>query len=140
MLVRKPALHDLYMIPQSREVLASRTFDQAHVREKHPEAEEDKTQEQRKQEQRDQEQRDREHRERLLASRERQRGRLDRERERRPGRLRDYRAAAPYARPPRPRLNEFFVDGARIHREVMQREICKFLGPEAYSKPHSYNV
>ena len=44
------------------------------------------------------------------------------------------------ARPPRPRLNEFFVDGARIHREVMQREICKFLGPEAYSKPHSYNV
>ena len=44
------------------------------------------------------------------------------------------------ARQPRPRLNEFFVDGARIHREVMQREICKFLGPEAYSKPHSYNV
>ena len=40
----------------------------------------------------------------------------------------------------RPRLNEFFVDGTRIHREVMQREICKFLGPEAYSKPHSYNV
>ncbi len=40
----------------------------------------------------------------------------------------------------RPRLNEFFVDGAGIHREVMQREICKFLGPEAYSKPHSYNV
>ena len=44
------------------------------------------------------------------------------------------------SRPARPRLNEFFVDGAGIHREVMQREICKFLGPEAYSKPHSYNV
>ena len=50
------------------------------------------------------------------------------------------------AEPPRevpgriPGLLEFFVDGARIHREVMQREICKFLGPEAYSKPHSYNV
>lgn len=43
-------------------------------------------------------------------------------------------------RQPRQKLNEFFVDGARIHREVMQREICKFLGPEAYSKPHSYNV
>ena len=44
------------------------------------------------------------------------------------------------SRSARPRLNEFFVDGAGIHREVMQREICKFLGPEAYSKPHSYNV
>ena len=41
---------------------------------------------------------------------------------------------------PRPRLNEFFVDGSGIHREVIQREICKFLGPEAYSKPHSHNV
>ena len=93
--------------------------------------------EQRDQEQRDQEQRDREHRERLLASRGGQGGRLDRENE---WRSRDSPAAAPYARPPRPRLNEFFVDGARIHREVMQREICRFLGPEAYSKPHSYNV
>lgn len=37
-------------------------------------------------------------------------------------------------------LNEFFVDGTGIHREVMQREICKYLGPEAYSRPGAYNV
>ena len=38
------------------------------------------------------------------------------------------------------RLNEFFVNGEGIHREVMQREICKYLGPEAYSRPGSHNV
>ena len=37
MLVRNPARHDFYMLPQSQ-VLASRSFDQAHVREKYPEA------------------------------------------------------------------------------------------------------
>lgn len=37
-------------------------------------------------------------------------------------------------------LNEFFVDGEGIHRDVMQREICKYLGPEAYSRPGVYNV
>ena len=37
-------------------------------------------------------------------------------------------------------LNEFFIDGEGIHREVMQREICKYLGPEAYSRPGAYNV
>lgn len=37
-------------------------------------------------------------------------------------------------------LNEFFVDGEGIHREVMQREICKYLGPEAWSRPSVYNV
>ncbi len=37
-------------------------------------------------------------------------------------------------------LNEFFVDGEGIHRDVMQREICKYLGPEAYSRPGTYNV
>lgn len=37
-------------------------------------------------------------------------------------------------------LNEFFIDGEGIHREVMQREICKYLGPEAYSRPAAYNV
>ncbi|MCJ1468585.1 hypothetical protein MMC07_007214 [Pseudocyphellaria aurata] len=36
-------------------------------------------------------------------------------------------------------LNEFFVDGEGIHRDVMQREICKYLGPEAYSRPGTYN-
>ena len=37
-------------------------------------------------------------------------------------------------------LNEFFVDGKGINREVLQREICKYLGPEAYSRPYNYNV
>ena len=37
-------------------------------------------------------------------------------------------------------LNEFFVNGEGIHREVLQREICKYLGPEAYSRPSTYNV
>lgn len=37
-------------------------------------------------------------------------------------------------------LNEFFVSGEGIHRDVMQREICKYLGPEAYSRPGTYNV
>ena len=36
--------------------------------------------------------------------------------------------------------NQFFVDGEGIHREVMQREICKYLGPDALSKPGDYNV
>ncbi|CAL8577201.1 hypothetical protein XPA_003045 [Xanthoria parietina] len=36
-------------------------------------------------------------------------------------------------------LNEFFVDGDGIHREVMQRELCKFLGPDALSRPGNYN-
>ena len=38
MLVRKPARHDFYILPQSQEVLAFRPFDQAHVREKYREA------------------------------------------------------------------------------------------------------
>lgn len=37
-------------------------------------------------------------------------------------------------------LNEFFVDGEGIHREVMQRELCKYLGPDALSRPGTYNV
>lgn len=37
-------------------------------------------------------------------------------------------------------LNEFFIDGEGIHREVMQREICKYLGPEAIGRPAEYNV
>ena len=46
-------------------------------------------------------------------------------------------------RPTKPRqdaLNEFFVSGEGINREVLQREICKYLGPEAYSRPSTYNV
>ena len=38
------------------------------------------------------------------------------------------------------KLNEFFVDGDGIHRDVMQREICKYLGAEALSRPAEYNV
>ena len=37
-------------------------------------------------------------------------------------------------------LNEFFIEGEGINREVMQREICKYLGPEAHSRPGAYNV
>lgn len=37
-------------------------------------------------------------------------------------------------------LNDFFMDGKGIHREVLQREICKYLGPEAFSRPYNYNV
>ncbi|KAL9030809.1 MAG: hypothetical protein Q9196_001106 [Gyalolechia fulgens] len=36
-------------------------------------------------------------------------------------------------------MNEFFVDGEGIHREVMQREICKYLGQDALSRPGTYN-
>ena len=40
MLVRKPARHDFHTLPQSKEVLAFKPFDQAHVKEKYPEADE----------------------------------------------------------------------------------------------------
>ena len=40
MLVRKPARHDFHTLPQSKEVLAFKPFDQAHVNEKYPEADE----------------------------------------------------------------------------------------------------
>lgn len=65
--------------------------------------------------------------------RDRERDRVVRDRDTRREPLRD-----------RPRveagLNEFFVPGEGIHRDVMQREICKYLGPEAYSRPGNYNV
>ena len=37
-------------------------------------------------------------------------------------------------------LNDSFILGEGIHREVLQREICKYLGPGAYSRPSTYNV
>ena len=37
-------------------------------------------------------------------------------------------------------LNEYFVDGEGIHRDVMQRDICRYLGAEATCRPGSYNV
>lgn len=74
--------------------------------------------------------------------------RRDRDRDRRRGDERDARRepARSEREPPRSArgggdgLNEFFIDGDGIHREVMQREICKYLGPEAYSRPGAYNV
>ena len=62
--------------------------------------------------------------------------RRDRDREREPERRRDT------GREPkrRPELNDYFIDGQGIHREVLQRNICKYLGPEASSRPSEYNV
>lgn len=37
-------------------------------------------------------------------------------------------------------LNEFFVDGDGINREVLQRELCKYLGADALCRPGTYNV
>ncbi|KAL8653127.1 MAG: hypothetical protein Q9210_002281 [Variospora velana] len=36
-------------------------------------------------------------------------------------------------------LNEFFVDGEGINREVLQRELCKYLGADALSRVGTYN-
>jgi hypothetical protein len=68
-----------------------------------------------------------------VRDRDRERDRARRERDMRdPVRDRPERETA--------RLNEYFVSGEGIHREVMQREICKYLGPEAYSRPGNHNV
>lgn len=37
-------------------------------------------------------------------------------------------------------LKEFFIIGTGIHREVLQTEICKYLGPEATSRPSTFRV
>ncbi len=37
-------------------------------------------------------------------------------------------------------LNQFFIKGKGINREVLQKEICRFLGPEATSKPDTFKV
>ncbi|KAL8827400.1 MAG: hypothetical protein Q9170_007030 [Blastenia crenularia] len=39
-----------------------------------------------------------------------------------------------------PSLNEYFVDGDGINRGVMEREICRFIGPDALSRPGTYTV
>ena len=55
-------------------------------------------------------------------------------------------APAPQRESPRPStprqdaLNEYWVSGEGIHRGVLQREIRKYLGPEAHSRPSTYNV
>ncbi|KAL9612662.1 MAG: hypothetical protein Q9167_002744 [Letrouitia subvulpina] len=82
----------------------------------------------------------------------RDRGGVTRDREREPDRYnerehrrerdgRDPARGREYPEPARggAQLNEFFVDGEGIHREVMQRELCKYLGPEALSRPGTYN-
>ncbi|MCJ1290415.1 hypothetical protein MMC34_001953 [Xylographa carneopallida] len=60
---------------------------------------------------------------------------------------RDPRESYPAEKPPRdpPRdaralrdLNEYFVDGHGISRAVLQMDICKYLGPEATSRPGTY--
>lgn len=45
---------------------------------------------------------------------------------------------SPTRRMPRGRNNRF-IDGEGIHREVIQREICKLLGPEASFRPATVN-
>ena len=77
----------------------------------------------------------------------RERGdRGDRRRGDRPERPRD--RGSPENTPPPPRqekanrtgLNEYWIDGAGINREVLQRQICRMLGNEAKCKPDKYNV
>ena len=82
-----------------------------------------------------------------MAHRGGDRGDRVRERERdRPLERDDTRRREPARDPPRGErrmpipLNEYFVDGEGIHREVMQTEICKYLGAEATSRPTEYNV
>lgn len=48
------------------------------------------------------------------------------------------RAEAPATRN-RAQLNEYFVEGDGIHREVLQMEICRYLGAEATCRPGEYN-
>ena len=37
-------------------------------------------------------------------------------------------------------LNNYWIDGTGINREVLQRQICFMLGNEAISRPDSYKV
>ena len=37
-------------------------------------------------------------------------------------------------------LDEFFISGEGIKREVLQEEICRFLGPEASTRPSAHMV
>ena len=40
----------------------------------------------------------------------------------------------------RSKRNRFFINGDGIRREVLQREITTFLGPELHSRRSTYNV
>lgn len=53
----------------------------------------------------------------------------------------DPRGAREEARGPRiPGLGEYFLPGDGIDRQVLQVELCKFLGSEAIARPGEYNV
>lgn len=70
------------------------------------------------------------------------RGKKTRE-ERDPTRDRDRERGGPSSRSGRGGgggLNEYWIDGEHINREVLQKQICKMLGPEAFSRPSVYNV
>ena len=38
------------------------------------------------------------------------------------------------------KTNEYFLDGEGIHVDVLRREMCRFLGPEASARPAMHNV
>lgn len=38
------------------------------------------------------------------------------------------------------RLNEYFIPGDGISREVIQADICRYLGNDALVKPGTHNV
>ena len=73
--------------------------------------------------------------------RDRQRARGERERGERDRPEEDPRhRREPQTRGSRPGLNSYWIDGRGINREVLQREICKYLGNDATSKPGDFNV
>lgn len=39
-----------------------------------------------------------------------------------------------------PRRNDYFIPGEGISREVIQADICRYLGNDALVKPGTYNV
>lgn len=49
-------------------------------------------------------------------------------------------AREPAYQPRRVQLEEFWLDGEAIDRQVLQSSLQRFLGPEATSRPYEYNV
>ena len=41
---------------------------------------------------------------------------------------------------PAPKMMVFFLDGERIYFDVLQRDLCKFLGPEVFFRPAKIKV
>ena len=80
-----------------------------------------------------------------MSRRDNHRDRRDPRDARDPRDLRDVRDArdprdGPDAGDPAPRRAEYFVPGEGISREVIQADICRYLGPDALVKPMDYNV